>query len=49
MFVVMTSNVNSDARPILQLLVIALCVVSKPLNKIYKNGSVCKFMFELIS
>ena len=45
----MTSNVNSDARPTLQLLVIALCVVSQPLNKIYQNGSACKFTFDLIS
>ena len=29
----MTSNVNLDARPDLQLFVIALCVVSQPLNR----------------
>ena len=28
----MTSKVNFDARPVLQLFVIALCVVSQPLN-----------------
>ena len=40
----MTSNVNFDVRPILQLCVIALCVVSQPLNrKITQNGSACKF------
>ena len=29
----MTSNVNFDARPILQLFVFALCACSKPLNR----------------
>ena len=32
-FVVLTSNVNFGARPILQLFVTALCVVSQPLNR----------------
>ena len=48
----MTSNINIDARWILHLFVIALCVhvVSKPLNRKKKitKFSVCKFMFESI-
>ena len=37
-----------DARPILQLSVIALCVVSQRLNrKITKYGSACKLTFEV--
>ena len=30
---IMTLNVNLDARPILQLSVIALCAVSQPINR----------------
>ena len=42
----MTSNVNFDARPILQLFVIALCAVSQPINtKIIKKSPLCKFAF----
>ena len=50
-FVIMTSNINVDTRPILQLFAIALCVVSQPntQQKNYKNGSVCKFTLEVIS
>ena len=48
----MTSNVNLDSRPILQLFVIPLCVVSQPNSttrqKNYKNGPACKFTFEVI-
>ena len=48
-FVVMTSNINSDARPVLQLFVITLCGLSTTQQKYYKNGSACKFTFEVVS
>ena len=40
-FVVTTSNVKFDARPILQLSVIALCAVSQPLNRKITKMVVC--------
>ena len=45
----MTSKVNFNARPVLQLFVIALCVVSQPLNENYKNGPATKFTMKVIS
>ena len=48
-FVVMTSNVNLDARPILQLFAIALCVVSQPLNRKLQKWFCVKFTCKVIS
>ena len=50
----MTSNVNFDAGPVIQLFVIAsnvnfVCSQSTTQQKNYKSGSACKFMFEVIS
>ena len=47
----MTSNLNFDMRPILQLFVTAVRAVSQPHNnkEINKNGHASKFMFEDIS
>ena len=46
---VMTSNVNSDAKLILQLVVITLCSPSITQQQNYKNGSAYKLTFEVIS
>ena len=46
-FVVMTSNVNFDARP--SFCNCFVCDQASTQQKYYKNGSLCKFMFELIS
>ena len=49
-FLIMTPNASFNTRAVLQLYVIAFCVVKQPFNwKNYYNGSACKFTFELIS
>ena len=45
----MTSNIKSDAWPILQVSVIALCVINKPLNrKITKIVSIYGYIWSNI-
>ena len=46
-FVVMTSNLNLNVRPILQIFV-ALCAVSQPLNRIITKMVCVLIMFEVL-
>ena len=48
-FEIMTVNVYFDARQILQLFVLTLCVQLTTQQEKYKNGSAAKFTFEIIS